>query len=392
MSTHDPRAILSYDNRFHVAGGRKPAVFTDVDGSFLSAQPLTHLGRSQLSQFVQFDGSEAELDCQAQDANDNPVEFACDVLGLLGHNLPNGTLIQFLDDAALLAAHTVRPYLDANPHTVVPLPTSVSLDTLTIKITNAGIGRHRISVPWAGPSLRFEQSEGWGFDMRELGQTERSAGNTSFSYRGGTADVLPVTIDFVGEEEAVGMHVRGALLARPEPASWDTNNSSEEDDHRYVFQHDGTLLSEGGFFSGGEWYELELFVEYGAGQGGVPQVAIGTGNTWALQPGYNQIVGTPDDGSNTAFTLLTSGEFTGAITLVAIHQVSERPNAHNIKSTLETAASTEPIIWLPRWGQPWVDRAAIYGKLDRPGRVDLISGPWWRAQFGIRQEGKRSVA
>ena len=119
----DPRAILAYDNRFHThARNSKAATFTGTAGTWASAQPLSNLGRQQLDQFAAFTSADATLDCAAVDSADAAQTFSADVLALLGHTLPEGTLVEFLNGADLIAAATWRPVFGSPPHLVVVLP------------------------------------------------------------------------------------------------------------------------------------------------------------------------------------------------------------------------------------------------------------------------------
>lgn len=379
----DRRAILAYDNRFH-ARRHKAASYTDVGTSFSSALPLSNLGQQQLSLFAEFTGATAELSCAALDAVDNPQNFTADVLALLGHTLPTGALVEFLNGADLLAAATWRPVVGSPAHLVVALPEAVTLNTLNVRISNASTGG-RIGVVWASPSLRFLLDRGWGMTAFDTGQIQRSQGQLPWSSPGNTGYTLPISFRARRVDLSHGLHLPGDSLAIP--TTWDTNNSASNSGNEYTFSAaSGTLLEKAGVFTAGKHYELEIHASYDAGNAGIPAVEIGTGNQWALQPGRNQIVATPDDGSDTALKILTATgtAFSGTVEILSIRECSA-PQQINAKHVIETAASTEPVLWLPRTGQAWHQVAATYGQLNAGASVTHVRGPLHDVRMEIKQ-------
>lgn len=380
-------AILSYDNRFH-ATAAKPVLFTDVGTSFDSAQPLTNLGTMQLPRFAAFTGATAELDVQATDGAETPagVDFTCDVLGLLGlEGWEDGTLVEFLADTAVIAAATWRPVDEFQRHLIVPLPEAVTLDTLTVRISGAGSDSKKIGAVWAGPSLRFELDAAWANDTYDTGVVSVSQGGTPWTFAGQAGDLLPARFRARNIDQSHGLHVPGSTVAAPDPFT--TDNATSETGGVYTFTGVGsTLLAEGSFFTAATHYELVVDVTFDAANAGVPAVEIGTGNTFALTPGRNYLVGTPDDGSDTALNIkaATAANFTGTLEIVSI-RVATAPTSANAKRVLRTAQATSPVLWIPRPAAGWLPVTATYGLIEPGWSIRHVGGPVHDVAFTVRE-------
>lgn len=380
-------AILAYDNRFH-ATAAKPVAFTDVGETFDAAQPLTNLGTMQLPRFAAFTGATAELDAQATDGAETPagVDFTCDVIGLLGlESWEAGTLVEFLDDTAVVAAATWRPVDAFQRHLILPLPEPVTLDTLTVRVTGAGSGTKKIGAVWAGPSLRFQLDGQWTNDTFDTGVVSVSQGGTPWTFGGTVGNVLPARFRARNIDQSHGLHVPGATVAVPDPFT--TDNSTSESGGVYTFTDvGGTLLSEASVFSSGTHYELIVEVTYDAANAGVPAVEIGTGNTFALAPGTNTIVGTPDDGSDSALVVkaATASNFTGTIEIVGIRS-AQAPTTENAQRVLRTAQATNPVLWIPRPTAGWLPVTATYGLIEPGWSIRHVGGPIHDVTFTVRE-------
>lgn len=382
----DPRAILGFNNRFH-SRPTKAATYTDAGGTFNSAQPLDNLGDQQLPIFASFTGPDAELACAAVDDSDAAETFSADLLAVLGHDLPDGALVEFLDGTTLIAAASWRPTFGDPEHLIAVLPDAVSLDTLTVRISNAGDAEtvNQIGAIWASPSLRFLLDAKWHKRLGDTGTVSRSTGGTPWTNPGGRGYSMPINFRARNIDLSHGLHLIGSTLTPP--ATWTTDNATSSGGNEYTFDAvTGTLLEQTGYFTADQHYELEIDVTYDSGQAGIPAVEVGSGNQWALQPGRNQIVGTPDDGSDTALKFLTAAAtaFSGTITIRSIRECSA-PQKINAKHVIETAATTEPVLWIPRTGQAWHQVAATYGLLEDGGQVTHVSGPVHDVRMAIRQ-------
>lgn len=163
-------ALLAYFNRCLGRG-----TFTGTVGAWPGTPPIAHLGWEQVPvpfALVTPAAGVAEFTFQALDAGDVAEAFSLDTLALLAHTaaddleyrpgLPAGALVRFLDGATELASIEWQPVpnrnLPANVYAV--LSQAVTLDTLTVRIEQAGSAQIRIGGLWAGPSIRFKADRG----------------------------------------------------------------------------------------------------------------------------------------------------------------------------------------------------------------------------------------
>ena len=189
-------SLVAHSNRLF---GR--VSFDDTGASF-SVQPMSNMSETQLPLFAQFTGATAEFDVTALDSAEDPETFSADVFGVLGHTLDDGAVVEFLDGSTSLGSVTVANNQGLPQHAILVLDSPVSLDTLTVKITNADGGR--IGAVWASPSFRTKFSiDDFGFDANSLSDLEWASA-TGWANRRASQDTVRVTFPWMSKAEAIG--------------------------------------------------------------------------------------------------------------------------------------------------------------------------------------------
>ena len=178
-------ALLAYNNR---ALGRGQV--TGTVGTWTTTPPIEHLLTEQVPiPFAQVtpDTGVIEFDYTAHDREGDPESFDLDVCALLAHSaaddieyrpgLPPGAVVKFIDDETELASIEYQPTPNRSlpPNVYAVLSESVELQTLTVRIENAGTSPIRIGGLWASPSIRFLVDRGKPSDVNDYARIGRVA-------------------------------------------------------------------------------------------------------------------------------------------------------------------------------------------------------------------------
>lgn len=144
-------SLIAFDNRALGHGA-----FTDGAGTWASAPSIDNLGTMQPQVYAEVTPSGGAFDFtfQAQDASGTAEDFSPDVFGLLGHTLPDGAEVEFLDGATSLGSVTVSN-VDNRPQNAILVASSAStFDTLTVEVSSAGADAVQIGCLWCSRSFR----------------------------------------------------------------------------------------------------------------------------------------------------------------------------------------------------------------------------------------------
>jgi hypothetical protein len=178
-------ALLAYNNRALGHGQ-----VTGTVGTWTTTPPIDHLLTEQVPiPFAQVtpDTGVIEFDYTAHDREGQPEAFTLDICALLAHSaaddieyrpgLPPGAVVKFIDDETELASIEYQPVPNRNlpPDLYAVLTDSVELQTLTVRIENAGTSPIRIGGLWAGDSIRFRANRGKPSDITDFARIGRVA-------------------------------------------------------------------------------------------------------------------------------------------------------------------------------------------------------------------------
>ena len=356
--------------------------WTDVGGTF-SGPPIQNLGEHQTpSPRAEFTGTTAEFQFQALDAADAAETFKVQSLGLIGHTLPDGALIEWLRaDGSLIAAQTWRRYSNRPRNSYILLPATETLDTIRCRITGVPSGTYGIAAAWAGELLYGRAERGWEQRNNDNSGVTRVDG-TAWTFAASRQRGIPVTFPLMTYADAFGVPLPGTNLGLP---VWDINNSTSESDGVYTFSAvSGTLLSADTALTAGQWNRVTVNLTQDPANTAIVTANLGTDGKQALQPGQNTIVAEAVDA-----TLLfeANAAFTGTLEITKIEQLATGLTGDDIQSRLDEAGTHSPIIYFPRTqSQQWIQSNAIYGLLEDGGRVTHGRGPFHTAEFRILEQ------
>jgi len=168
-------SFLAYDNRLFGTG-----VWTDTDsaGTFATSPPIENMGTSQTpGPFAEFEGDTADFQFQAQDASGTAETFTVRLLALIGLDIDDGALISWSGDGgSAIASQTWSQYKNRPKNCYILLAADETHDTVSVSISGAGSGTHRIAAAWASPILSFDQSSGLNYRNQSSATIARVSG------------------------------------------------------------------------------------------------------------------------------------------------------------------------------------------------------------------------
>ena len=77
---------------------------------------------------------------------------------------------------------------------------------------------------------------------------------------------------------------------------------------------------------------------------------------------------------------------TGAFPDLTEDQAIGSAGSVNLRAVFRQLGTSRPALWVPRAeSQASINRSHVYGFFETPGRTQQRGGPWWRADFSIRE-------
>lgn len=188
------KGLFAYNNRFLNREGNSCSFSS---GDFDSSPPLSNLGKAQLSDFAQFTGASASIDCEADDgaSSPSPESFSADTFAVLGcQDFDDNAEVEFLDGSTSLGTVTIDQAPFGGNHAILKLSAPVTLDTLTASFTAAGSGVHKVGAFWAGLSIRYNPLTEVLMDLGSTGILNRSEGGVGWGFPGDPLSRYPLRV------------------------------------------------------------------------------------------------------------------------------------------------------------------------------------------------------